>query len=156
MCCVLAAVVLGEIPMLMDNLVVVAKVVKDFTSKYAATEEKHDQAEFEREQADGVVQILAIRVRQELAGRGDVHQHLAEVRAIRTFALRVRHELLVHVLPRLAADLQLVERLHEDAARAPTALRSLFPRAAGSSGAEFESSARLTPPSESSATAQRP
>ena len=31
-----------------DDVAAVAKVVDDFTSKYAATDEKHDQAEFER------------------------------------------------------------------------------------------------------------
>ncbi len=43
-----------------DNVEAVAKVVADYTSKYAATDEKHDQAEFEKRVPEG----------KRLSGRG--------------------------------------------------------------------------------------
>jgi prolyl-tRNA synthetase len=43
-----------------DDVSAVAKVVEDFTSKYAATEEKHDTAEFEKRVPEG----------RRLSGRG--------------------------------------------------------------------------------------
>jgi prolyl-tRNA synthetase len=43
-----------------DDVGAVAKVVEDFTAKYAATDEKHDQAEFEKRVPDG----------KRLTGRG--------------------------------------------------------------------------------------